>query len=100
MRSGPLGWTTAIKREALKLLPLLVALVFQIYQFVAMSSDASDVRELVAMVRSSGFSALLIVGPVFLLVWWLVPFIFWRGATWYDRIVGTKVISTEKRKPA
>lgn len=27
-----------------------------------------------------------------LLVWWLGPFIVWRGQTWHDRLAGTKVV--------
>ena len=97
-RNGePFGWAIALRREALKLLPLLLAFMLQVYQFATTYAEAESLGALIQFVRSGAFSVLLLTGPVVVAIWWFGPFFFWSGATWYDRIAGTRVIRTGKR---
>lgn len=92
-----LGWAAALLREALKNLPFLAVFVSQVYTFAVTPAGNNGLVALIAAVRGGGLPLMVLVGPVLVLIWWFGPFLFWRGATWYDRIAGTKVIGISKR---
>jgi uncharacterized RDD family membrane protein YckC len=90
----------ALAREYWKFLPNLVlgvamAMIVLIYRDTLMDY----VERAVTNVDFAMFFRLIIVIPLIqfsVLLWWLVPFIFWRGQTWHDMLAGTKVVSVEQ----
>jgi hypothetical protein len=86
----------ALGRECLKLLPAtalnavtVVLMIEADFPFGFLRSLlAGDYQPLITMLEW----ALGLEVP--LLIWWLGPFVVWRGQTWYDRLAGTKVDRT------
>ncbi|MNL63443.1 hypothetical protein D3C87_1875810 [compost metagenome] len=87
----------------MKFFPFVVVSVFRIMP-VALFPWPSDIQGFIDTVRAehAGFVTLLLVFfwiqlalSVATLVWWIGPFIRWRGQTWYDRLVGCRVVAVQ-----
>jgi hypothetical protein len=93
-----LTWGRALLREGLKLLPLLALFLLQAWTWYFKLPQAPDLAALVAAARGPAPDALSALSPPLAMLagltaaWWLLPFLFWRGQTWYDRLSGTMVI--------
>lgn len=101
---GNLGWLRALAREALRFLPFLgyfVVLVWFSVSPPALLSDSSAV--IIGMRDGTWFtSTYVILSLAFIVgtaVWWVGPFLLWRGKTWYDALAGTKVVRTDLGQP-
>lgn len=89
-----LGWSDALKREALKLAPLLVLSAISIWHWLFDAPISGDVAAWVAQINAVSVAGLLmptLVIGVIAFAWWFGPFIVWRGQSWHDAIAGTRV---------
>lgn len=84
-----------LKREFWKLVPVfLLDILFVVIAAIAEDWPFSMLRAIMAgdflqLVPVVGIAVLL---QLFALVWWLGPFLFWRGQAWHDRLAGTRVV--------
>jgi uncharacterized RDD family membrane protein YckC len=99
-----LDWPTAFKRETPKFLPLLA--YFAIGVWLAFSPPAllSDSEASIIAIRdgsafTSPYMVFFILLGIATLVWWVGPFLIWRGRTWYDALAGTKVVRSDRAPP-
>lgn len=97
------GWGHAIRREVLKLAPLVVWGGFSVWVAVAPPAFLSDSESMLVAMRDSG----VMTSPAMLLMfgwyggailWWLAPFAIWHGRTWYDVLAGTKLVRTDRTR--
>jgi len=92
----------ALVREYWKFLPYLILVVVSAAGILFLRD--AILSRLDAALSQGGvveFVKLLAIIPALqlsLLLWWLVPFVVWRGQTWHDRLAGTKVVA--KTAPA
>lgn len=96
----PPPFATAIKRETLRMLPLIIA-TFNVPLVLLLNSvfGTGDILlDLINAVRSTGAPlqiVTLLVSVLFLplvgIVWWALPLIRWRGQMIYDRLAGCYV---------
>jgi len=98
---GTPGWGHAIRREVLKLLPLAWFGLLTLWMAVAPPAALSDSEASIIGIRdgtllTSPWMLILFGWSVISAMWWFVPFIFWRGRTWYDALAGTKVVRTDR----
>lgn len=92
-RHGPrVPFRTALLREFLKLPFVPILFAFQLYRWVLDQLRPVDIAAFVDSVKSPGFVVVALGPVVFSLLWVLLPFVFWRGRTWYDKIAGTQVV--------
>lgn len=89
----------ALAREYWKFLPNIIlavamAAMLLIYRDRLFSYLENAVADL-DVVALAKVAAVIPVIQLSVLLWWLLPFIFWRGQTWHDRLAGTKIISVE-----
>lgn len=102
---GPPGFSTELKRELLKFLPIIILALFNIIGFLAVKSVQPDFDQLIQqmiqqardgnIVTAGGLTVSVVLPAIVLilgLIWWLYPLIVWRGQTLYDRFSGCKVI--------
>jgi hypothetical protein len=90
---------SATKREVLKLLPLVVAMLMHLWSWLFPPEMLTSSDAMIVAVRDGTLATsremIFSYGTAFLtLVWWFGPFLIWRGRTWYDMIAGAKVIKT------
>lgn len=93
----PPGLATMIIRETLKFgIPiilelamgyLIIGLLSDLFSGGINLADAALMKARFGQAMSLGFACWLAV-----IAYWLVPFIWWRGQTFYDRLCGLKVI--------
>jgi len=98
---GTPGWSHAIKREVLKLLPLAWFVLLTLWMAVAPPAALSDSEASIIGMRdgtllTSPWMLIIFSWSVISALWWFAPFIFWRGRTWYDALAGTKLVRTDQ----
>lgn len=90
----------ALRREYWKFLPELilftVIIVIVLTLRDAIVSYLDDALSNMDLVKFFKVFAIIPALQLFIAAWWLLPFIFWRGQTWHDRLAGTKVVSVEQ----
>ncbi|MBY5400887.1 MAG: RDD family protein [Rhizobium sp.] len=94
------GLGTEFRREILKFSPYLffIAAAFAFSLFPVFPTEDFDV--LLRMSRdgytllNKGAATFNIILGIAALIWWFLPFIFWRGQTFYDRICACKVVKS------
>lgn len=99
-----LSWPTAFKREALKFLPFVVYFVAAIWFALFPPAMLSDSEAIIIAMRDGGvftsaYAILFMAFGIGMIVWWVGPFLVWRGRTWYDAVAGTKLIRTDRDRP-
>lgn len=100
-----LGVLRAFAREGLKFLPFLLYFVVTVWLAVAPPAMFSNSEAVIVGMRdgtwfTSSYVTLWLAITIGTALWWIGPFVFWRGKTWYDALAGTKVIQTDKRSSA
>jgi len=95
-----LSGSAVVEREGLKLLPLVVMLLLQLWSWISPPAMLTSSDAMIVAVREGTFATskemIVTYGTALLtLVWWFGPFLLWRGRTWYDMIAGAKVIKTK-----
>ena len=94
---GPL-LSQEVKRELLKLLPVFVSIVAASVVYSLQPKPLGNFDSLLIAMRDASMHSLTYLLPFFGLVavvaavWWLLPFVRWRGRTFYDALIGCKVI--------
>ena len=103
-QGGVPGWGHAVRREALKLLPLVLFGVLMLWMALAPPAAMTDSEVSIIGMRDGTF----LTSPWMLILfgwcaasflWWFGPFVAWRGRTWYDALAGTKLIRSERSLP-
>ncbi|MFB2551687.1 RDD family protein [Ensifer soli] len=88
----PPGLERSLRRELWKFMPLLAGTVLILPVLIV---AVEDLRLLIAFARDGAVPnwVLAVVLPAVLAgaVWWLGPFLRWRGQTFHDRLAGTVV---------
>ena len=105
VEGGVPGWDHAIRREVLKLLPLVLFGVLTLWMVIAPPAVLTDSEASIAGMRdgtllTSPWILILFGWSVIAAIWWFGPFIRWRGRTWYDAIAGTKLVRTDRAGPS
>lgn len=90
----------AAGREMLRLLPLvvlgvLVTLVAVVPPALLTDSEAALVGMRDGWIPASPEALFLLAWYGAALLWWLAPFIVWRGRSWHDALAGTKVVLSD-----
>ncbi|CAN7327274.1 hypothetical protein GFB56_21435 [Ensifer sp. T173] len=101
----PLPFASAAKRETLRMLPSILLTVFgapmMLLSALAIFGTGDILMDAVETVTVFGAPAQVIllasflVFTLFALIWWVFPFMRWRGQTIYDRLTGSHVASGE-----
>lgn len=96
-----LPFVSAVKRETLRILPLLVFILLGAplsTLLLAIFGSGDILTDLIEAITVFGAPAQVILlanflaFPLFAILWWVFPFMRWRGQTIYDRLVGCRVI--------
>jgi len=96
------GLHRAAKRELLKFAPLVLGAVANLMIALPAVFSPDIVGDLITQVKDMNATnlPLLIVLPIAAgigqVLWWFVPLLFWRGQTYYDRIVGCVVVRSDQ----
>lgn len=100
-QGGVPGWGHAIRREVLKLLPLVLFGALTLWTALAPPAALTDSGASIVGMRDGTFFTspwmLIVFGFCAVsFVWWFGPFIVWRGRTWYDALAGTRLIRSDR----
>ncbi|MEA3535812.1 RDD family protein [Rhizobium sp. CC-YZS058] len=96
----PPGIRRNAKREILKFAPFIASTLYMLIMTAAIAWDGDYWFQL-RMMQAFWDAGPTIVPPILLPavvlfivghIWWLLPFLFWRGQTFYDRIAGCVLI--------
>lgn len=96
------GLHRAARREILKFAPLIFGSVAGVLMTVHAFLKPDFFGYLIAQSREMSatnlpLSIVLIIGcGMGQLLWWLLPFLFWRGQTYYDRIASCIVVQPDR----
>ncbi|WP_455854560.1 RDD family protein [Ensifer canadensis] len=102
----PPPFAKTAKREALRMLPTILAAFSAPLLLLSLSifGTGDILRDAINAVTIFGapVQVILLVGgllsPLLAIVWWVWPFIRWRGQTIYDRLTGCRVIYSPKSR--
>lgn len=96
------GLHRATRRELLKFAPWILGSIISILTTVRAFLSPDSFGNLIAQARDMSTTnwplsiVIVIVFGIGQLLWWLLPFLFWRGQTYYDRIVGCTVLQQDR----
>ncbi|WP_426228040.1 RDD family protein [Pararhizobium sp. DWP3-4] len=96
------GLPRAARRELLKFAPLMIGSIASIATTVHTFLRPDFFGHLITQSREMSatnlpLSAVLVIGcGIGQLLWWLLPFLSWRGQTYYDRIAGCTVVRQDR----
>lgn len=104
----PPGTRRTAMREILKFAPFIAATFYLMIMNAAIAWDGEDyyTARMMQAFQDAGPtivpSILLPPAVLFIVghVWWLLPFLFWRGQTFYDRIAGCVLIKAPELEKA
>jgi hypothetical protein len=104
-RDGVPGWGHAVRREVLKLLPLVLLGLLMAWTTLAPPAVLTDSEASIVGMRDGTFLTspwmLILLGwCAFSALWWFAPFALWRGRTWHDALAGTKLIRSGPSLPS
>jgi uncharacterized RDD family membrane protein YckC len=96
--SGFVELSQALKREILKMLPILVIAAIEVALFYLSEQPTMSLEEKINFAQNIGatptirtYLPTILIGLVSL-AWWVWPLVFWRGQTFYDRISNCRVV--------
>ena len=100
----PPAFGLSLKREALRQLPILIAIVATGVIDIIAKIEGFQIDNIMEEVHFLSANTLLIYGTSFLfaafIFYWLIqPMIWWKGATRYDRILGLRVVRAPINAP-
>jgi hypothetical protein len=101
---GVPGWGHAIRREVLKLLPLVLFGALMLWMALAPPAALTDSEVAIIGMRdgtlfTSPWMLILFGWCAVTALWWFGPFVVWRGRTWYDALAGTRLIRSDRPQP-
>jgi uncharacterized RDD family membrane protein YckC len=100
---SPPGFGASVKRETLKLMMLVFNQLQSIGLKIIMAISGSTGAHVNWEALSAYHNTLWIYFILMALIavfWYLWPLVFWKGATFYDRILGLKVVRIETPRPS
>ena len=88
-------------REYWKFLPMLLfAAAVALIMSLGLDSIMSQIWAAITSMDPRKLPAILAIIPafyIFMLIWFVGPFLYWRGQSWHDALAATKIVIREKR---